>query len=146
MKTTQFITSSLACVLAAVAVSGCLSIKTEHEIKPIQITMDINLKVDAQIDKALAENEKPDVKKLVQRGAVGIDNKLMLVPRGALNSDEMEAVMQANAKAKEFQAKIAEENNTTVEEIQKRGLAKVAERVSPGAWYQEADGNWVQKK
>lgn len=145
MKTTQFITSSLACVLAAVAVSGCLSIKTEHEIKPIRITMDLNLKVDEQIDKSLAENEKP-VKQLIRHGAVGIDNKMMLVPRGALNSDEMEAVMQANAKAKEFQARIAAENNTTVEEIQKRGLAKVAERASPGTWYQEADGNWVQKK
>ena len=146
MKTTQFITSSLVCVFAAVTVSGCLSVKTEHEIKPIHITMDINLKVDAQIDKAIAESEKPDVKKLIERGAVGIDNKMMLVPRGALSSDEMEAIMQSNAKAKEFQTKIAAENNTTVEEIQKRGLAKVAERLSPGAWYQEADGNWIQKK
>ena len=30
--------------------SGCLSMKTEHEIKPIHITMDINLKVDRQLD------------------------------------------------------------------------------------------------
>ena len=47
-------------VLAAVSLvllsglgSGCLSMKTEHEIKPIHITMDINLKVDRQIDNYL---------------------------------------------------------------------------------------------
>ena len=33
--------------------SGCLSMKTEHEVKPIHITMDINLKVDRQIDSYL---------------------------------------------------------------------------------------------
>ena len=31
-------------------VGGCLSIKTEHEIKPIHITMDVNLKVQKELD------------------------------------------------------------------------------------------------
>ena len=31
-------------------VGGCISVKTEHEIKPIQITMDINLKVQKEIE------------------------------------------------------------------------------------------------
>ena len=31
-------------------VSGCISVKTEHEIKPIQITMDINLKVQKELE------------------------------------------------------------------------------------------------
>ena len=29
---------------------GCLAVKTEHEIKPIHITMDINLKIDKELD------------------------------------------------------------------------------------------------
>jgi hypothetical protein len=29
---------------------GCLSIKTEHEIKPIHITMDVNLKVQKELE------------------------------------------------------------------------------------------------
>jgi hypothetical protein len=33
------------------ATSGCLTIKTEHEVKPIHITMDVNLNV--KVDKAL---------------------------------------------------------------------------------------------
>lgn len=29
---------------------GCLSIKTEHEVKPIHITMDVNLKVQRELE------------------------------------------------------------------------------------------------
>ena len=32
---------------------GCLSIKTEHEIKPIHITMDVNLKVQKELENFL---------------------------------------------------------------------------------------------
>ncbi len=44
---------AFAFVLLFVAVSvvgGCLSIKTEHEIKPIHITMDVNLKVQKELE------------------------------------------------------------------------------------------------
>ena len=44
----------LAVSLAGLA-AGCLSIKTEHEIKPIHITMDINLKVDRELDQFFGE-------------------------------------------------------------------------------------------
>jgi len=30
--------------------AGCISVKTEHEIKPIQITLDINLKVQKELE------------------------------------------------------------------------------------------------
>ena len=36
--------------LATCFLSGCLSVKTEHEIKPIQITMDVNLKVQKELE------------------------------------------------------------------------------------------------
>jgi len=35
----------------AFATSGCITLKTEHEVKPIHITMDVNLNV--KVDKAL---------------------------------------------------------------------------------------------
>ena len=42
-------------LLASLAslVGGCLSIKTEHEIKPIHITMDVNLKVQKDLENFL---------------------------------------------------------------------------------------------
>ena len=46
----------LALLLPTVAVmvlSGCLSIKTEHEIKPIHITLDVNLKVQKDLENFL---------------------------------------------------------------------------------------------
>jgi hypothetical protein len=40
-------------ILLLLTSSGCLSIKTEHEIKPIQITLDINLKVERELENFL---------------------------------------------------------------------------------------------
>ena len=37
-------------VLVAVWTGGCLSVKTEHEIKPIHITLDVNLKVQKELE------------------------------------------------------------------------------------------------
>jgi hypothetical protein len=37
-------------VMAGSIVSGCISVKTEHEIKPIHITMDVNLKVQKELE------------------------------------------------------------------------------------------------
>ena len=42
--------AALLLVSAASLVGGCLSIKTEHEIKPIHITMDVNLKVQKELE------------------------------------------------------------------------------------------------
>ena len=39
--------------VAVVVLSGCLSIKTEHEIKPIHITLDVNLKVQKDLENFL---------------------------------------------------------------------------------------------
>ena len=40
-------------ILLLLIVNGCLSLKTEHEIKPIQITLDINLKVERDLENFL---------------------------------------------------------------------------------------------
>ena len=37
-------------VLAAAWTGGCVSVKTEHEIKPIHITLDVNLKVQKELE------------------------------------------------------------------------------------------------
>lgn len=40
----------LPAVVAMLMAGGCLSLKTEHEIKPIHITMDVNLKVQKELN------------------------------------------------------------------------------------------------
>ena len=36
--------------MAGIVTGGCLSVKTQHEIKPIHITMDVNLKVQKELE------------------------------------------------------------------------------------------------
>lgn len=40
----------LVCAFSGLGLSGCFTIKTEHEVKPIQITVDVNLKVQRELD------------------------------------------------------------------------------------------------
>ena len=40
----------LCCFLFCFGFTGCFTIKTEHEVKPIQITVDVNLKVQRELD------------------------------------------------------------------------------------------------
>jgi hypothetical protein len=40
-------------LLGAVAFSGCFRLKTEHKVEPIHITMDINLKVQRDLEEFL---------------------------------------------------------------------------------------------
>jgi len=47
MKTTLFLSASS---LALLLFSGCVTVKTEHKIEPINITVDINVKVDNALE------------------------------------------------------------------------------------------------
>ena len=62
---TCFCIVTAAAAVAAVQ-TGCLSVKTEHEVKPIQITMDVNLKLDKALEQEL-ENEKKAPSKNFER-------------------------------------------------------------------------------
>ena len=84
--------------VAALPLAGCLSVKTEHQVKPIEINMNINLKLDKQLEEMVAKEEKPSIRTLMDNGVVGIDNKSMLVPRGNLSSAEFETIFEANSK------------------------------------------------
>lgn len=139
-------------VVVALSATGCLSVKTEHEVKPIEINMNINLKVDKEIGAAISDQSKNDkfakIDALIEKESVGLDNNSMLVPRGPLSADEMELVAAANARAKEMFAKIAKDNGKTPEEVAKSGVTKFVEhRASKGGktWYQKPDGTWERK-
>ncbi len=137
-----------ATITAAVVAAGCLSVKTEHEVKPIEINMNVNLKLDKQLEELVGTEQRPDLKKLFDRGAVGIDNRAMVAPRGAMSSEEMEFVLEVNKKRKERFEAMAKESGSTYEEVAKSAAPKFVERLpeGKGIWYQTAEGEWVQKK
>lgn len=49
----RFLLSALLSTAAVSTFGGCLSVKTEHEIKPIHITMDVNIKVQKELENFL---------------------------------------------------------------------------------------------
>ena len=134
--------------LLTLATAGCLSVKTEHEVKPIEINMNINLKLDKQLEEMVGSEQRPDLKNLLDKGSVGIDNKAMIVPRGPLSTNEMEFVMEINKRRKERFETMAKENGSTYDDVAKSAAAKFVERLpaDKGIWYQNAEGEWVQKK
>ncbi len=42
-------------LLALSVLSGCFTIRTEHEVKPIHITVDVNLKVQRELDDVFSD-------------------------------------------------------------------------------------------
>ena len=58
-KIRRFLLSALLGVTAAATYGGCMlktqhEVKTQHEIKPIHITMDVNLKVQKELENFLS--------------------------------------------------------------------------------------------
>jgi hypothetical protein len=138
---------------AALCLAGCIQVKTESEIKPIHITMDVNLKVDKDLDKAFADEnqQKPKgnfkaVKEMTDRKAAGMTNHAMLEAREGATDDDRILIAEENAtRMKRFSA-IAKENGTTLEAVQKRYAARMRSKIPAGTWYQDESGKWLQKE
>ena len=140
-----------AVLLAAV---GCISVKTESEIKPIHITMDINLKVDKEIDKAFADENvsKPKgdfkpIKDMLDRKAAGITNLAMLEARAGATDEDRILIAESNARKMQRLAKIAKDSGVALEAVQKRSAKRFVEKIpaGTGVWYQDDAGKWLQK-
>ena len=138
---------------AAMCAGGCIQLKTESEIKPIHITMDVNLKVDKDLDKAFAD-ESPKAAKgdpriargLIERKVAGFTNLAMLEARpGATDNDKL-AIAEENARRLKRFGEVAKNNKTSIEAVQKRRVLKIRETITAGAWYQDDSGAWLQKK
>ena len=133
------------------ACAGCLAIKTEHEVKPIQITMDVNLKVDKELDKEIEKEKKEppkhmaELKAMSDRGAVGMDNRGYLVARGELSDDERDIVEDMNAKRRVRIGEIAESTGAKRADVEKMRAEKMFEHLPAGSWYQDAAGAWKRK-
>lgn len=150
MKSTVIIVAAI----SAIATAGCISVKTENEIKPIHITMDINLKVDKELDKAFAdENQaKPkgnfkEVKDMLDRKVAGITAASLFEARPNATDDDKILIAEENAKRmKRFNA-IAKDSGVTVDAVQKRSAKRFVEKLPAGSgvWYQDNAGNWLQK-
>lgn len=142
-----------AAAVTAAILAGCTpTIKTENEvtIKPIQITLDVNLKVDQELNQALS-TDKPNVKadpnssdvrerrrsrrdqikawKSAQ--LIGENNKGLLEARtadGSLSDSVKKVVDAENADRRLVFQAIAGKQNIPVESVAQRMGARMAER------------------
>ena len=145
---------ALAATAAICIAGGCIQVKTESEIKPIHITMDVNLKVDKALDKAFADEnqQKPQgdfaaVKAMLDRKVAGITNKAMLEARdGATDADQL-LIAESNARRLKRFSEVAKSNGVSLETAQKRHAAKMRERIAAGSgvWIQDESGKWAQR-
>ena len=148
------IRTSLLVSAALLSATGCFTVKTESEIKPIHITMDVNLKVDKELDKAFADENmaKPKgdfaaIKSLLDRKVAGITSKAMLEARDGATDDDRILIAESNAKKLKRFNEIAKSSGTSLEAVQKRSAKKFAEKIPAGSgiWLQSEDGSWSQK-
>jgi len=138
----------------AVCTAGCIQVKTESEIKPIHITMDVNLKVDKELDKAFADEnqQKPKgdfaaVKAMIDRQTAGITNRAMLEARDKATDADHLLIAESNARRLKRFSDVAKTNGVSLESVQRRHAAKMRERLAAGSgvWYQDDEGKWLQK-
>ena len=148
------IRTSLLVSATLLSVAGCFTVKTESEIKPIHITMDVNLKVDKELDKAFADEnmKKPkgnftEVKALLDRKVAGVTNKAMLEARDGATDDDKITIAESNARKLKRFNEIAKSSGVALETVQKRSAKKFAEKIPAGSgvWLQAEDGSWNQK-
>ena len=159
-----------AAAVTAAILAGCTpTIKTENEvtIKPIQITLDVNLKVDQELNQALS-TDKPNVKadpnssdvrerrrsrrdqikawKSAQ--LIGENNKGLLEARtadGSLSDSVKKVVDAENADRRLVFQAIAGKQNIPVESVAQLMGARMAERSAEGTWVQDGAGKWTVK-
>jgi len=141
-------------ISAALAAAGCISVKTENEIKPIHITMDVNLKVDREIDKMNADESKgnssgrfKEVKDLLDRKVAGVTNLSLLEARAGATDGDRIAIAESNARKLKHLKQIATDSGVALESVQKRSAQKFRDRIPAGSgvWIQSDDGTWSQK-
>ena len=147
-------TMHIAAALAAVCAAGCIQVKTESEIKPIHITMDVNLKVDKELDKAFADEnqQKPKgdfaaVKAMLDRQAAGVTNRAMLEARDKATDADHLLIAESNARRLKRFSDVAKSNGISLETVQRRHAAKMRERIAAGSgvWFQDDSGKWLQR-
>ena len=141
-----------AVALLAAFAAGCINVKTESEVKPIHITLDVNLKVDKELDKSFADETRPKptgnfkaVREMMDRGAAGFTKDALLEAREGATDDDRILVAEENVRHQKRYEEIAKSSGVAVDAVRRRRAKQLRERIPAGTWYQEDDGTWKRK-
>jgi len=148
---------TIAAVAAAAGLAGCIQLKTESEIKPIHITMDVNLKVDKGLDSAFAEERKgasvqrggeySKIRALLDRKVAGFTNLAMLEARAGATEEDRILLAESNIRRRRRFEEVAKESGASLETVQRRHMSKLRTSIPAGSgvWMQADDGSWLQR-
>lgn len=98
---------------------------------------------DSEADlKSRMSKRLPDVVALLQRGAVGENNKGTLTARGALSTPEKAIVAAENTDRATVYALIAGKTKTSASVVGQQRAKQIRESAASGTWVQQPDGSW----
>ena len=112
-------------LLSLSVVGGCFSVKTEHEIKPIHITMDINLMVKQDVESYLNDTRersrarRDKIYALVDAGKAQELETGYIELKDSSDADAAKLVSEENDDRKIMYAEIAKKRGKTPEEVGK---------------------------
>ena len=116
--------------------------------------MDVNLKVDKELDRAFADEKekKPQgdfakVKEILDRKVAGITSMGMIEPREGATDDDRIFLAESNARRRKRYEEVASSSGVSLETVQRRKASKMIANVPAGSgvWCQADDGTWAQK-
>ncbi len=169
-------TAAISLSLLTLAAAGCIKTTSEVEvkpvevsvapieIKPIQISLEVRVKVEDELKQQTRAAERapeadavfrrlrerePQIAKCLADGLAGESNQGFLVNR--LESDTPGAsvvqflIDMDNADRLELMQRIAERQKLTPEQVRAGWAVRTAERRPAGTWLEDADGRWYQK-
>lgn len=168
MKKTVAFTGSL----ALIALCGCTpTLKTENEvtIKPIQITLDVNVKVDKALNETIEKapapeavtpatdrksalvasmkERRPQLIEIKKKKLIGENNKgFVEIKDQNIDAKSLFLVNAENTERTELYELLAKNTNTTPEFVGSRMAARIVEKALPDTLYQDAKGEWQVKK
>lgn len=99
---------------------------------------------NAGIKERLAER-LPAINKLKTNLVIGEDNKGFLAVKGNISATDKKIVDAENADRKKIYEMLAKKNGVSVEKIQTRRAAQIADRSKKGIWLQNPAGKWYKK-
>lgn len=99
----------------------------------------------AQSIKANMKKRMPDIIRLMKSGSVGENFSGYIMVRTELSAEDKALVEAENADRKLVYEAIARKEKTTAQLVGERRAKKIFERVKPGIWFQDEQGNWKQK-
>lgn len=156
MKQTLIAAVLTGCALTIVTTS-CIRTKNEVdvkpiEIKPIHITLDVNLKIEKDLDnsfeavKKSMDERKPKLDSLKVSGLIGENNKgfIEILQIAALAAADEKIVNDENATRKQIYEKVAVKQGSSAEKVGAIRANKIRERANEGDPVQLEDGSWVK--